>query len=258
MKPLLLTTAGLAIAMSLAACAKKEESRPAAQEEPGADVGDVTQLAEAAETIAAVDPDAPPADGTERFYGKEAFTIVSKQTGVETGDITEHVRDWGRRRAEIKNTSISVSGFTRSANQRVVQNGAEIVTIDNVTGTVTSMTNPIYDDIVARMRGKSGVEFGGEMMAAMGGRETGEKGSFAGQECDYWELASVGTKTCVTPWGGTLHTLTNMAGMSIEKTAVEVRLGDGGPDEAFAYDASKVEAAPDVGEIMKRAKGGGQ
>lgn len=260
MKTMFVVVSAGALAIGLAACAKKEEPAKTAAAEESAEAGDaaspevddLTRAAEAAEAALAVDPDAPPADGTERFYGKQAFTIVSTQTGMQSGDIVEHVRDWGRRSSRITNTTMTMSGFTQTTRQRVIQNGAEFITVDETTGTVTSMKNPIYDSVVAAMKGKSGMAFGKEIMTRMGGRETGEKGSFAGQDCDYWELPGAGTKTCVTAWGGTLHVLTNMAGMSIERTATEVRLGDGGPDEAFAYDASKVEAAPDPGELMKR------
>jgi hypothetical protein len=262
MRTMYLAASALALALAVAACAKKEEPRnseapgeaaPAA-EDAAADIDDMTKAAEAAEAALAVDPDAPPADGTERFYGKKAFTIVSKQSGMETGDIVEHVRDWGRRSAQIKTTSIAMGGFTQTTNQRVIQDGADIITVDDAAGTVTATKNPMYDSVVAAMKGKSGVAFGKEIMTRMGGRETGEKGYFAGYDCTYWELASVGTRTCVTDWGGTLHTLMNMAGMTVEKTAVEVRLGDGGPDDAFAYDASKAVAAPDISEIMKQMR----
>jgi hypothetical protein len=100
------------------------------------------------------------------------------------------------------------------------------------------------------MRGRTGVEFGKEIMTRAGGRPTGEKGSFAGQACDYWEIASLGSRSCVTPWGATLHVKTTFAGVATEQTATAVRLGDGGPDEAFAYDKSKVTEGPNLADIL--------
>jgi hypothetical protein len=41
------------------------------------------------------------ADGGERYYGQERFTIVMAHSGRQTGTTTTHVRDWGRNRAEI-------------------------------------------------------------------------------------------------------------------------------------------------------------
>ena len=248
--------AAAAAAVALGACTKESASSDAA--------GDATSAASAAEEtatetanvepLAAVDEEAPPASGEERFYGKKEFTIVSKQTGVETGDVVEHVRDWGRKRAEIKKTSINLSGQSVPTGARTVSDGASIATIDERTGAVTTTTNPLYDTIVARMAGRSAIDVGKEMMTQMGGRETGEKGSFAGHSCDYWAIEALGGKTCITAWGGTLHTLVNMGGMAFERTASEVRLGDGGPDEAFAFDTSKAVAAPDVSELLKKAR----
>jgi hypothetical protein len=153
---------------------------------------------------------------------------------------------------------MTVGGFTQAMNTRTVQEGAKIANINLDTGAVSTMENPMYDTIVAKMQGKSGMEFGKEIMTQMGGRETGEKASFAGHECSYWELASLGTKTCVTSWGGTLHTSVNMAGMAFERTATDVRMGDGGPDEAFAYDESKAVSMPlgipDMSEALKKAQ----
>ncbi len=55
-----------------------------------------------------------------RFYGRESFTIVSAQTGVESGTVTEHVRDWGRRRVEIKNAQYVPHVVTVDAGQKLV------------------------------------------------------------------------------------------------------------------------------------------
>jgi hypothetical protein len=206
-------------------------------------------------------PSAPPgADelagaGEERFYGKKAFTIVYKQTGTEAGDVTEHVRDWGRKRVEIRKTTMSMAGMSQEAHTRTLFDGEKIVATDITTGAVTVTANPMYKDMAGRMQGKSGVEFGKEMMAAMGGKPTGESGSFAGSACDYWELAQLGTRLCIAGWGATLQSSTKMGPMTIERVAQEIREGDGGPDEAFAYDAAKATQAPDMGELMKRAKG---
>ncbi len=266
MKPILLLAGAAAIA--LCACTKKEEEEEQAEtaapeetkilalgEEEAVSAEEESSAEDLFNTVSELaDEDAPEADGTERFYGKRAFTIVSTQTGAEEGDVTEHVRDWGRKRAEIKDTSMSIAGFTQETKQRLIYDGDQIITIDETTGNVTTSVNPFYDAIVSRMKNKSGVEYGKEIMAQFGGRETGEKGKFAGHECDYWEVASAGTKSCVTSWGATLHSSTNMGGVTMEKTAVEVRMDDGGPDSAFEYDASKAQEAPDISKIMQQMK----
>lgn len=199
-------------------------------------------------------PSAAAADG-ERFYGQERFSIVMSHTGRQTGTTTTHVREWGRRRAEINDTSISVAGFTQQTRNRVIYEGPRVTTVDTATGAASAITNPLYDQVVAAMRGSDGVEFGQAIMTQMGARATGENGVFAGHECAYWEIPGLGTRTCVTPWGATLHLVTGMGGITIEQTATEVRIGDGGPDEAFAYDAASVTEGPDLGQLMDKMKG---
>jgi hypothetical protein len=44
------------------------------------------------------------------FYGETSFTIVTKLSGLESGEITEHVMDCGRKRVEIRDTSMTVGG----------------------------------------------------------------------------------------------------------------------------------------------------
>ncbi len=269
MKSFFATAGAVALIASLSACTKKEEAEKKASEDdamvefetPSDDesAGDDKLLNDNApleNALDLIDEDAPEADGTERFFGKKSFTIVSKQTGMEEGDVVEHVRDWGRKRAEIKNTSVSIGGFTQPTSQRAIYDGSKITTVDETTGRVTTTTNPMYDAIVARMKGKSGVDFGKEVMIQMNGEVTDEKGNFDGHDCEYWVIASMGAKSCITSWGGTLHTIVNMGGMSMEKTAIEVRMNDGGPDDAFAYDASKATEAPNLEEIMKKMNPG--
>lgn len=193
--------------------------------------------------------------GGERFYGRERFTLVLAQTGAESGTITEHVRDWGRRRVEIKDTTTRVGNFSRRSHTRAVIDGPEIATVDLETGAVTTMSNPLYTQVVEAMRGRSGVDFGREMMLSMGGRATGEHGEFAGQACEYWEISRLASRSCVTEWGATLHSVSNLAGVAFERTAVEVRMGDGGPDDAFEIDTSQATRAPSLDDIRAKMKG---
>lgn len=193
--------------------------------------------------------------GEERFYGRETFTLVGAQSGAESGSFTEHVRDWGRTRAEIKDVTLSMMGITQRTNTRVVYTGPQIATVDLATGNVTTAVNPLYTQVSEAMRGRDGVEFGQEIMTQMGGRATGESGNFAGHACDYWEIAQLNSRSCVTPWGATLHNRTSLAGVTMERTVSEVRIGDGGPDAAFQYDASRATAAPSLEDIRAKMQG---
>jgi hypothetical protein len=235
MKRILIATA---LALT-AACNQQSGETPASSQTPPA----ATQSAAAS-------------DGGERFYGRERFTLVGTQTGAESGTYTEHVRDWGRNRAEIKDTTTRVGGFSSRVHARSVFSGADIATVDLETGAVTTTTNPMYTQVVEAMDGRDGVEIGREMLVRMGGRATGEHGNFAGQDCEYWEVQQLGSRSCVTPWGATLHQTTTFAGVTMARTVTEVRLGDGGPDEAFQYDAARATAAPSLADI--RAKMSGQ
>lgn len=94
-----------------------------------------------------------------------------------------------------------------------------------------------------------------EIMTQMGGRATGENGNFAGHACAYWEIDQLGSSSCVTPWGATLHNRTSLAGVTIERTVTEVRMGDGGPDFAFAYDAARATQAPNLDDIRAKMRG---
>lgn len=238
----------LAPALLIAACSK---SAP-----PDGTAASGDDSADAGKSVASAGADAPPADGRERFYGRETYTIVFDQTGMIAGSITEHVRDYGRRRAEITKTTTSVAGMSVKQDTRLVAEGAKMTTVDNQTGAVTTMTNPMYDGIVAAMKGKSGVEVGEQMMRRMGAKATGEKASFAGHDCEYWTIAGLGSRSCVTPWGATLHISSSLAGMSYDKKAIAIRMGDGGPDAAFAFDASRAKVAPNLNDIMRKMKGG--
>lgn len=194
------------------------------------------------------------AGGGERFYGQERFTVVTRHSGRQTGTTTIHVRDWGRRWVEVNDTNLSASGINVPTRNRVIHEGARTITIDAASGRATAITNPLYDQVVDAMRGRSGVEFGQQIMTQMGGRETGESGAFAGHDCRYWEIASLGSRSCVTPWGATLHLTSALGGISLEQTAQEVRIGDGGPDEAFSYDPASVTEGPDVGDLMQQMR----
>jgi hypothetical protein len=196
-----------------------------------------------------------PAGGEERFYGQEQFTIVYAHTGQQIGMSTEHVREWGRRRAEITDTRMSFAGVSQRTNTRAVFEGSRIATTNLDTQAVTTSTNPFYEPIVAGLRGRDAVEVGRTMMTAMGGRSTGERSTFGGLECEHYEIPRLGARQCVTSWGATLHLRTSLAGITMEKTATQVRMGDGGPDASFVYDASKATQVPNIQDIMNKMKG---
>lgn len=194
-------------------------------------------------------------DGGERFYGARSFTIVYTLEGADAGTVTEHVRDWGRKRVEIKKSQIKFGPVVQNIDERTIFDHAKIVRIDATTGAITVQQNPVYDDVVAAMRGRSGPEVGEQFARALGGEPTGETGSFAGQSCTVWEFPQLATRSCVTDFGATLRASSAVGQFKTERVATDFRMGDGGPDEAFAYDESKATAGPDLEEAMERIKG---
>ena len=174
------------------------------------------------------------------FYGIEKFTVVYELQGAENGSITEHVRDWGGLRAEIKDTTFSLGDFTETTRQRVVTEGDLVVIHDEVTNE-TWRSEGASPTAAA---GEGGGDASGQaFLAAMGGEATGGTASYAGLECAEWSVPGLNSDVCITAEGVTLFTRTAIGGLVAERTAVEVRLGDGGPDSAFEYDAAAITPA---------------
>jgi hypothetical protein len=168
-----------------------------------------------------------------KFYPIEKFTIVYKHTGMLSGSVTMHLRDFGRRYVEIKDLKMSVGNTVIPQKQRVIVEQAVVTTIDLQKNTATRITNPYYDKFAAAVRGKSGVELGRSFMKAMGGVETAESRNIASASCTVWKIASTGQSLCVTSDGLTLAMDTVMGAMKMSQIATEVKRGDGGPNEAF-------------------------
>ena len=203
----------------------------------------VTPAATPAENAATASEPAPAADSGRKFFGHEAFTVVMQQTGSDTGTVTLHYRDWGRRSAEITKLTNTSSG--KVTDTRAFADGAVSVTIDNTTGKVEVFENPYYKTEPSETEPKSPDQFGPSAMLEMNAEKTTETATIAGQACDYWLF--LGTRKCVAPWGATLHSVMGSGDVVAERKAIEVRLGDGGPDSAFVYvPSTEAATAPTV------------
>lgn len=182
-----------------------------------------------------------PASSEIRLYDRETFTVVMTHSGAVTGTTTTHVRNWGRQQAILNDTTLSVGDTTQQTRNRIVIDGPRIITI-NAGGAATGMTIPDYDQRVDRL-GLSPMEYREYLMTLIGARRTGESGAFAGHQCEYWEIPSIGCRSCVTAWGLHLYISNTMANVTQER-ATKVLIGDGGPDSAFSYDSSGVVESP--------------
>ncbi len=173
----------------------------------------------------------PAADSSRKFFGHERFTIVMEQTGRETGTVTLHYRDWGRRSAEIIKLTEQATG--RVTDTRSFTDGAVSVSIDNLTGKVEVSENPYYTIAAAEAATSATDAFGPDTMTRMGAEATGESATIAGEPCTYWIV--MGAKKCVAAWGPTLQSTMEVGDSVADRKAIEVRIGDGGPDATFVY-----------------------
>lgn len=172
------------------------------------------------------------ADTGRKFFGQKQFTIVMLLSGRENGTVTMHYRDWGRRSAEVSKLSNADTG--EKTDKRTFTEGAISVTVDNLTGKVDVYENPYYRETTDDGVTPPPDAIGPASMTEMGAERLGESAVIAGEPCEYWNV--MGAKKCVSPWGPTLHSAMDLGGRLAEMKAVEVRLGDGGPDSVFVYE----------------------
>ncbi len=195
------------------------------------------------------------ADDDIRFYPVESFTLVSTMTGVNAGTKTMHVKDYGRTYVEIEQSTMSMMGFTQNTNKRVIIQGPNITTIDEVARTITTSVNPLYENIANQVRNAgSGEELGRTYMQALGHRPTGQTATYAGETCEIWNNAQFMQTLCATDDGIVLHIASNMMGMNMTTTATELRLGDPGPDEAYALPNYPTTQAPNLQDLLNRGR----
>jgi len=203
-------------------------------------------------------PAPPPVASTskKRFYGIESFTIVHKHEGMQTGTVTEHVRDWGNERVEIKKLEMKMGPISQKENKRVITKGESITTIDLETNTATQIKNPMYAAMTSQIQGDNdAIDFGKKMLTAMGGKETGKTASYGGESCNMWEMAQMMQKMCMTDDGLTVFLENTMVNM--KDTAVEVRKGDPGPPEAYEVPAGMaIKEMGDPLEMLRKLREG--
>lgn len=187
---------------------------------------------------------------TPRLHPVRAYTIVYRLAGRMTGTETEHSDAYGYRRAVLSRTELRAGGRVVKANTRAYTIGDTTVTIDFVAGTASRVRNPLYNRIVARTAAEKAEDFGLRMIRAMGYRPTGARKTIAGETCEVWKGPT--GETCFTSDALSLEVKTTLAGMSITRTAVQVRRGDPGP--ASVYQADARYPITDVGDIAARLR----
>lgn len=178
-----------------------------------------------------------------RFIGEEQVCIDYQVAGLQAGSKTRCYRDWGNAQLEINDLSMSIGPMTQQLRERIITRGAQIIRIDEQTGSGTSTQNPLYDQIAQSMQqsGSDGQDFGARMFQAMGGSQTDETRTIAGESCRVWKLPSLGATHCATDTGLSLATNVTL-GVAMQETAVAVRHGDGGSDAQWSTDGIDIKA----------------
>ncbi len=210
--------------VAVAACSEKEPQQEGSSE-PAGEVDIVTSN----------DNSKPEkkSSGNPKLHPVKEFTIVYELSGMENGTITHHSKNWGFNQVQIKDATMNFMGMNQVTKQRSVTNGPEIITIDLATNQATRFQNPMYESIADAFEGKDPMEVGEEFMTSMGGVKTGETKEIAGEKCEVWSVAQMGSTSCVTKDGLTLSMTADMMGMKMEQVATEVRRKDSGPKEVY-------------------------
>ena len=167
-----------------------------------------------------------------RLFGHESFALVYSVVENPSVSKTEHIRDWGYRRSEV------LLGGSRL--HMVHEDGRVWISSSDFPG-VFVQNDEVAASLVAHMDDQPELSIGHRRMLLSGLSPTGRTGEFAGHACRYYrspdDLTSGKIEACTADWGAMLYSKVEPAqyeAMTIVASAV--RIGDGGPDEAFAID----------------------
>lgn len=166
---------------------------------------------------------------------------------LQSGSLVRCHRAHGHEQYEIQKVEISISGFKQKTNQHAITIGDTIyaINLDTMQGTKTK--NPMYEQIVSSMQNTSAEEMGQRFISAMGFRATGKTKSVAGETCEVYKSAQLGT-ACIMPNGLMLETSV----MGMVQTATGVTIGDGGDDANYKlHETVPITDGPDLSNILK-------
>ena len=161
-------------------------------------------------------------EALSKFYPFEKATIVYALTGLQTGEQTIYVKDWGATQATYIDSIISVMGYERPFKSVTVSTPEWVHTADLTSNTGMRLANPMRDVITS---GEGDIRVLGEqMMTAMGAIRVGEDAR-GGQTCTVWEIKAAGTKLCFRDDNVLIYTHTDMMGQIMEINLVSVEKG---------------------------------
>lgn len=157
-----------------------------------------------------------------RLYPFERATIKYALTGLQTGTQTTYVKEWGAVQAQHVDSRISMMGYERPFNSRIISTPEWVYTIDLVTNSGMRIANPMKNVMASGERDPE--EIAKQMMAAMGGVKVG-KDSHAGEACTIWEIKAASTKMCLRDDNLLVYTRTDIMGQSMEINLVSLEKG---------------------------------
>lgn len=189
------------------------------------------------------------ASADPKLHPVEAVCIDYEQTGMMSGTATECLRNWAHERYTIEDFTISVMGMTQRHNQHAITVGNQITSWDRDTNVGTVTANPMYDRL-ASSSSDDIEEFADNMIAAMGFTPTGASQTIAGESCDVYSSAQLGTM-CFTSDALVLEQSMDMGMGSFTRRAVSIDRGNGGSDADYQVpDDVTISQGPDLNAIM--------
>lgn len=157
-----------------------------------------------------------------KLFPFERATIKYALSGLQTGTQTSYIKDWGSVQVQHVDSNISMMGYERPFNSKIITTPEWVYTIDMVTNSGMRIANPLKDVMTSGETDPD--EISKRMMAAMGGVEAGKE-TRAGHLCTIWEIKAASTKMCLREDNVLVYTRTDMMGQFMEINLVSIDTG---------------------------------
>jgi hypothetical protein len=204
--------------------------------------------------------------GAERRYDVERGVVEYTVDGMELGTETMRFKNYGLLEVRQRESKMQLpQGLHLPAgaapeHKRLVSiiDGTTIINYDpdRKVGSKTLNSLELLGG-AKRFQGKSMVEVGKQMYAAMGGVQSGTK-TIAGKTCDVWKIEKISTESCIYK-GITLEVTTELVGMKQHSVATKIDFDASVDDSWFVVpkdvtlretDLSKQRVPPAIDSAM--------
>lgn len=156
--------------------------------------------------------------------GKITYTTTGSMVGTETVYFDNYGVDEVR---ETKST-LEMMGMKQETDTKVIMKDKWVYSIENKTGKITKMGNPLYSMFP---KGTDLEKVGEEMMKNMGGKKIGNE-TVNGKDCEVWDVKKIMSKVWV--WKSIpIKSEINMMGMNITQVATSVEVNINVPVDKF-------------------------